>query len=266
MNGYKKTSQTMNAVIDIGNSRLKCGFLLPNGKTTTHSLPIPPNEKQFDKLTATYPEPITWRIAPTGSFHWKECKATILRARPHDKFQIVTRRHIPLNIDAHNPQKIGVDRLLAALAATEKYGITPMLVVDAGSAITVDVVQNRTFCGGAILPGLGALSQSYPNISVRLPLVPIADSLLNNRPVYPGKNTKEAIRNGIYWGTIGAILQLYNLFCVQQKTEVRLILTGGDAHSILPGLSLVLPAQQITHCDTLVLEGINFCFDERQKR
>ena len=251
----------MNTAVDIGNTRLKCGFFLPSGKIEVRPLPIPPNEKQFAKLTSAYSKPITWRIAQTGSFHWQECKTTILKARPCDTFKIVSRRHIPLNIDVDIPHKIGIDRLLAAFAATEKYRDLSMLVVDAGSAITVDAVHNRTFCGGAILPGLVALSKSYPTISKKLALIPTSDSFLNSRPVYPGKNTKDAIRSGLYWGTIGAILQLHNMFCTQKRADVRLILTGGDAGYILSGLSSVLPEQQITHCDTLVLEGINFCFE-----
>ena len=249
----------MNIAIDIGNTRIKCGIFHPDGKIKVCFLPIPPKGNQFDQLTAACSAPITWRIAQTGSFTWQELKVKILKVRPQDKFKIVTRKHLPLSLDVDVPQKVGIDRLLAAFAATGKYGESPMLVVDAGSAITIDVVQNRTFCGGAILPGLAAQSENYPKISKNLPLVPVSDSLLNSQPVYPGRNTKDAICNGFYWGTIGAIRQFCTMFFAKEK-NIRLILTGGDAEYLLPGLVRVIPFRQITHCDTLVLEGINGCF------
>ena len=250
----------MNIAVDIGNTCIKCDILLPSGKSEIHALCIPLREGIFGELTAGLSAPITWRIAQTGSFPWQELKADILNIRSQDKFKIVTRQYIPLKIDVDAPQKVGIDRLLAAFAATERYGDLPMLVVDAGSAITVDVVQDRTFCGGAILPGLFAQSEIYPKISAKLPLLTTTDLFSETRPVYPGRNTKEAIRNGIYWGTIGAIRQFYDMFFPKEK-DALLILTGGDAEYLLPGLSHSISTQQIKHHHALVLEGINRCFD-----
>ena len=254
----------MNIAVDIGNTRLKCGIFLPNGEITVHSLPIPPQREQFNNITATCPTPVTWWFAPTGRFSWQVLQAEILEIRPMDQFEVLTRHRIPLKIDVDFPEKVGIDRLLAAFSAAQQFGDVPMLVVDAGTAITVDVVQDQTFCGGAILPGLIALSETYPQISEKLPLVSISglpdayDSSMEP-PVYPGKNTKEAIQSGLYWGTIGAIRQFYEM-CRFQKQDARLILTGGDAEYLLSGLSQVIPVQQITYSGVLVLEGIKRCF------
>ena len=269
----------MNIAVDIGNTDLKCGVFTIAGKLVgTLRLPtkgIQPNKRFLRELLKwrmltnrtnimppenSYPEPLSWRIAQTGSFPWKKWQTAILDIRPQDKFTTVAQRRIPLNVGVDTPQKVGIDRLLAAFAATEKYGELPMLVVDAGSAITVDVVQDRTFFGGTILPGLVAQSEIFPKISKKLPLVPISDALIKNRPVYPGRNTKDAVRSGLYWGTIGAIRQFCEMF-FPKKRDVRLVLTGGDAEYLLSGLSEVFTPQQIKCCDTLVLEGINLCFD-----
>jgi len=269
----------MNIAVDIGNTALKCGvFTLTGELVGVLRLPakgIQPNKKFLRELLRwrmltnrmnvsvpedVYPEPLTWHIAQTGSFPWEKWQAAILNVRPQDKFKRVARRKIPLKVDVDSPTKVGIDRLLAAFAATGKYGDSPMMIVDAGSAITVDVVQDRIFHGGAILPGLVVQSETYPKISEKLPLVPIPDLFSTVRPVYPGRNTKEAIRNGIYWGTIGAIRQFYEMV-FSNKQDVRLILTGGDAEYLLLGLYEVLSLRQITHCDTLVLEGIKRCFE-----
>jgi len=250
----------MNIAVDIGNTCVKCFLLLSSGESEVHALHIPLREGILRELTAGFPEPITWRIAQTGSLSWQEIKAEVCKVRPYDRFKVVARQHIPLKIDVDAPQRIGIDRLLAAFAAVEKYGDVPMLVVDAGSAITVDVVLNRTFCGGAILPGLFAQSGIYPKISNKLPLLTLADLFSTARPVYPGRNTKDALRNGIYWGTVGAIRQFYDMFCPQTK-DALLILTGGDAEYLLPGFAHVIPPSQIEHHAALVLEGINRCFE-----
>jgi type III pantothenate kinase len=278
----------MNIQVDIGNSRIKRGIPLPSGGYEVGFLDVPPKGKGIDSdnflrhllrwetmflfcegvppnedtLTMdVHPTPITWLIAPTGSFPWQELKTEILKVRPRDKFKIVTQKKIPLKIDVDSPDKIGIDRLLAAFAAVKKYGDSPMLIVDAGSAITVDVVQSETFCGGAILPGITALSETYPKISKKLPLVALPDPFLTTRPVYPGKNTKNAIHNGLYWGTIGAIRQCYEMR-FPRKDNARLILTGGDAQYLLPGLVQVIPSRRIRYNDDLVLEGIHRCFEE----
>jgi len=249
----------MNIAIDIGNTRLKCGIFLPDGKIKVCAMPIPLNGKQFEQLTAAYQLPITWWIAQTGSFRWQTLKAEIRTVRLRDPFKIVTRQHIPLKMNVSVPKKVGIDRLLAAFAATKKYGDTPMLIVDAGSAITIDVVQDQTFCGGAILPGLVAQSEIYPKISEKLPRIPMPDSAVKARPVYPGKNTEDAIRNGLYWGTIGAIRQFYGAL---QESNALLVLTGGDADYLLPGLAQEVSVLQIKHNPHLVLEGIKGCFSK----
>jgi len=268
-----------NVAVDIGNTRLKCGILSPNGEGEVNFVPLPPKGERLsecalrqlfwweslsdaDVLTEdVYPEPLTWRIAQTGSFTWQELKAEVLKVRPRDKFKVVTRQHVPLKIDVDSPQKVGIDRLLAAFAAVKKYGDVPMLIVDAGSALTVDVVQDQTFCGGALLPGLVAQSESYPKISAKLPTVSIPDPFLTTRPVYPGRNTQDAIHNGLYWGTTGAIRQFYAMFFSNnsKKRTALLILTGGDADYLRPGLTQVIPFRRIKHHDALVLEGINLC-------
>ena len=255
----------MNIAVDIGNTRLKCGFFAPSYREgnalKVWNLPLPSKEGElepsfFRDLLVWEEEVITWRIAQTGSFSWQQLKKAILNIRPQDKFRTVTHKRIPYKFNVDSPEMVGIDRLLAAFAATMKYDTVPILIVDVGSAITIDIFSNWTFYGGAILPGLTAMLETYPKISEKLPLVPIPDSALETRPIYPGKNTKDAILNGLYWGTIGAIRQFYEAL---RKYNAPLVLTGGGANYLFPGLSQEMPEQQIKRHEHLVLEGINWC-------
>ena len=254
----------MNIAVDIGNSCLKCGVLYPDGVGAPVTLRLPSKGTRLSKsflhelfcltMADGYRLPIIWRIAPTGRFPWQVLREEILKLRPRDQFKPVTQKQIPLKIDADVPGKVGIDRLLAALGATKRFNDWTMLIVDAGTAITIDVVQDQTFCGGAILPGLTALLETYPRISEKLPLVPLRSI---TESVYPGKNTEEAVLHGIYWGTIGAIRQFYEM----RFTDARLVLTGGDAEYLFPGLAGVIP-QRVVLSSNLVLEGIRWCFAE----
>jgi type III pantothenate kinase len=288
----------MIVAVDVGNTRIKYGVFVDDiagsdvfGKKGIYFSEVIPkggrvNKKELYRslwwsfLTSkNHPEPAAWRIAQTGSFHWQEIKTAILKVRPNDQFDTITCKNIPLKLDVDSPEKVGIDRLLAAFAAVKHYGDSPMLIIDAGTAITIDVVQNQTFCGGAILPGLLPLSETYPRISAMLSLVPVSEfiacepvdptpnnhnvasnspCLFTKEPIYPGKNTESAIQNGFYWGTIGAIRQFYEM-SFPQKKGVRIILTGGDADCLLSGLSRFIPPRRIKHHDTLVLDGIRRC-------
>jgi pantothenate kinase type III len=271
----------MNIAVDIGNTCLKFGVFAPdkenelvghwmmptdetgwvNGTFLKNMTcvgmltnKITPSDKWAPGMENPYPDPLTWKIAQTGSFPLKKFKTEILALRPKDVFKTVQRRQIPLKRDVDAPEQVGIDRLLAAYSAVKKYGDAPMLVVDVGTAITVDVVQNQTFCGGAILPGLTALSEAYPRISAKLPHIG-HDAMIKIGLNYPGGNTKSAVFNGIYWGTIGAIRQFYQMYPHQERA--LLILTGGDAKFFLPALTQMVPKGHLLHHDTLVLEGIN---------
>jgi type III pantothenate kinase len=263
----------MSIAVDIGNTCIKCGIFFPDGKRKVTSNPLPKGDRVDEQFihdliqwkTLSESEllsPLIWRVAQTGSFPWKKIQAEICKKRPHDQFEILTHQQIPLKIDVDSPDKVGIDRLLAAVAAVKDFGGIPMLLVDAGTAITVDAVQNGTFCGGAILPGMHAQSETYPRVSKKLPVVQFSHDFVM-KPGSPGKNTEDAVHNGCYWGTIGAIRLFYELFFPRKVLKkVLLILTGGDAKFLVPGLLRVFTKEQIKYHHSLVLEGINWCFEE----
>ena len=271
--------------VDIGNTNLKCAASFDDTESEFRFWTIPTqNSKENDGLEdfvaekllrwgATtdkgrlmpyvHPKPIHWQMIQTGKLDWQKLKTEILKIRPKDKFKLVTRRQIPIDIYVDSPDKVGIDRLLAAYAAVRHYGDSPMLIVDAGSAVTVDIVYDRIFQGGAILPGLTALANVCPHISARLPKVLIPEypaSCGAAPPIYPGKNTEDAIQCGLYWGTVGAIRQFYSMTAASpamtRSKKLRLLVTGGDAEYLLTGLVCVIPRELMSHHEGLALEGM----------
>ncbi len=106
-------------------------------------------------------------------------------------------------------ETMGVDRIFACEAVNDG------VIVDAGSAITVDVVRDGVFEGGFIYPGIRAMEQTYKNISSML------DYSFNfelNFDIMP-KNSQDAISYGY----------LKTLYAEVMRHDMEIFLTGGDA-------------------------------------
>lgn len=122
------------------------------------------------------------------------------------------------------PKNPGADRLANAVAVKFLYGY-PALVVDFGTAITIDVVSKKgDYLGGVIMPGLNMIRYGLYEKTALLPLVKV-----EKPKKILGQNTEDAIKSGIYYGIKGMVEQLiYGL-----KKELRfpkktvIISTGG---------------------------------------
>ncbi len=125
---------------------------------------------------------------------------------------------------------LGADRVANALAAAE-YGCFPCVAVDAGTAITFDVVvqqgAKKVYKGGAIAPGLRAFTDYLHRCTARLPEV---------RAEVPGRviaqNTVDALKSGAIYGFCGLVKEMIARIEHELGTTVHVLLTGGDAELI----------------------------------
>lgn len=102
---------------------------------------------------------------------------------------------VPIRNQYRTPQQVGQDRLVAAYAASELYGY-PAIVIDAGTAITLDVVsRKKAYLGGMILPGL---AMSLDALHQRTALLPSVK--LSKPGGFIGKDTAGSILSGIVFG------------------------------------------------------------------
>ena len=132
---------------------------------------------------------------------------------------------LPIVIDYGSPKRLGADRIADSVGAFEFYGdiADSLIVVDAGTAITVDLVRDGKFLGGAIIPGLKMMTDSLHSGTAQLPA---ADSKI--KPQFPGKATEQCISAGVISAAIGAIEFLWRKLTAKAKSK-KLIMTGGDA-------------------------------------
>ncbi|MEA3366750.1 MAG: type III pantothenate kinase, partial [Planctomycetota bacterium] len=134
---------------------------------------------------------------------------------------------IPVKADVDEPARVGTDRLLAALAAYRRAG-GACIVVDAGTAVTVDAVDDDgTFLGGAIFPGPDLMARSLAEGTAQLPAVEIGREFVPERVI--GKNTGDAIRSGIMRTLSGAVGGIAADMMHEVGTGVPVYITGGYA-------------------------------------
>jgi type III pantothenate kinase len=157
---------------------------------------------------------------------------------------------LPFNLEVENPEKVGSDRLCVATAAAAD-GVLDAVMVDIGTAVTVDVLSKGDFIGGAIFPGLAMILRAMHEFTAELPLV---------LPQYaigppPGRDTVEAMKRGGNYGLIGGIERLIALSREKVGEQCPIFLTGGGA-GLLEG-SMAVPA--IFRPD-MVLDGLKILF------
>ena len=147
-----------------------------------------------------------------------------------------------LTLSYDDPSKLGVDRFLAMLGALECFPDIPLLVIDAGSAVTFDVIDNNGMHqGGLIMPGIKALRQSFPKFSTGD--LSLKSSFLKN-------STKGAWQSGTHAMLVSAINSQIQSFELEYPGGVVTI-CGGVAKEILKELPI-----SVKPYDNLVLDGL----------
>ena len=148
------------------------------------------------------------------------------------------------------PRKLGVDRWVAMIGARHEFR-SPLLVVDAGTATTIDVLDGGgRHLGGQILPGLDLMQASLSDSTSGIPPTSARRDPGAGLDWF-GRSTAEAVRSGALAAACGAIE------CAERRLRdnglrAKIVLTGGDASRILKQLNV-----KAIHRPHLVLEGLS---------
>ncbi len=241
--------------IDVGNSRIK--FVLLETDYSAKALKQLP---RVVKLCSTLVEqPLPWEQIK-GWFDSEQdtpCQTVVAGSNPRGIDRVVKKwpdgslptpvevlntETFPLKICVDEPRKVGIDRLLNAVAANRLRSSTQAaIIIDSGTATTVDVVHpDGSFAGGTILPGFELSAKALHDYTAFLPLIPV-DDLRQKEPDILGKNTTDAIRSGLFWGQLGAVRELVTQLCSQSLTPTSqeaplVLLTGGGSDLLKPHL------------------------------
>jgi len=224
-------------LLDIGNTNTHVGLGGARGVVRQRDLPT---LAWFDRRGAGPLEDWLGERVPTGAAICSVVPEVTPRVR-----EWVVRRWgvVPLELSARNvhgigldyprPKTIGSDRLANAIAARARYG-APVLIVDLGTAVTLDVLDSRgCYVGGVIAPGLAAMTDYLHERTALLPRIRIRDV---GRSI--GKSTEEAMLIGAVHGYRGLIRELIRQ--VKRELGVRrcpVVATGGYARLLARGLA-----------------------------
>lgn len=240
--------------IDAGNTRVKWGLfnadntMLESGaclKTDIAKIQLPAATRIVASNVAgeRIQHQLESMFSQQASVHWISAKANACG---------VSNAYSP-------PEKLGTDRWAALIAA---WHITraPCVVVNAGTALTIDALSvnagHGAFIGGMIMPGMHLMQQSLGLSTAQLPVpqltVPQAES-----PLIFATNTADAMRAGALNAACGAILQMVAALKTQCQQAPLIIISGGDAAMIQQQFSADV-TNTVLIVDNLVLQGLLF--------
>ena len=258
--------------IDVGNSRIKFGLFAHDPRAASFgqfecvdviATPIselPPWNEILRQIEASLLLPVCSIVVGSNQAGVSRVVSEWPAAGLAVPIIVRDSRQFPLTINVDHPRRVGLDRLLNAIAANQlRTNQLATVIIDSGTATTVDLVSSDgTFEGGSILPGFDLSARALNHYTDALPLLSM-DELVgesNSPPTALGKHTTAAIASGIYWGQVGAVRETVKQL-LSGRGESNLIITGGGSHLLAPhfetakhvphlGLSgLVIVAQQM---------------------
>jgi type III pantothenate kinase len=218
-------------VVDVGNTRIKWGRCAAAGVTEVVSLPPADPAAWRTQLDA-------WRSA--GPWQWvvsgvhpprRDQLAAWLRQQGEAVHVLEWARQLPLSVALEQPDHVGIDRLLNAVAANRvREAGRPAVLIDAGSAVTIDWLDEQgAFRGGSIYPGVRLMARALHEFTALLPLVELDGAA----PDFPGPSTTAAMKAGIYYTVAGGINEVLRRMAA---ADPLVYLTGGDAALLRPAV------------------------------
>jgi len=249
--------QSVALVADVGNSRLKLA-ILDSGRRDSGSLP-----RWLESFLHRGQAPCDWQAlrqrCDESNWEIRNClisgsaweRMEQLVAEWPDDFPtprvIQSARELPITLSVDEPDKVGVDRVLNAVAVNHLRQVDqPGIIVDAGTAITIDAVAgDGRFLGGAILPGYELEAHALHDYTSRLPFIPM-EQIIGDTPAVIGRNTHDALRSGLIWGQLGAVHEIVSRMTAEISgagtAAPAYFLTGGAAPLLEPHLQLPFQA------------------------
>jgi type III pantothenate kinase len=237
----------MNLVIDVGNTQTKLAWFEQGRLTETVRIEDNNSAIIQDLISDRHPERAI--ISVTGNMN-PDLKEALIRQKV-TMLLLDHRTALPVQIGYLTPETLGRDRIAAAAGARYVCPFCNVLVVDMGTAITIDFITSEgLYMGGNISPGMQMRFRALHEFTARLPEV-------TKDPDFPsfGTDTSTAIAAGVQQGIIYEINSYIDDF-TRRYPACEFIVTGGDAGFFVSKLK-----RSIFAIPDLVLKGLNYILE-----
>ena len=238
--------------IDVGNTQIKGAVFEQNTLLQKEIIVFPDWKKSLRKILKNFPNIKNLVVSSVGKLD----KDDFLEFNSEIKIEFISKKSkFPFQNLYASPETLGIDRMILASGAVLQFPNKNRLVIDAGTCITYDFIdENNNYYGGAISPGIRLRYESLHNYTAKLPLLTkqIPERLI-------GDSTEQSIHSGIINGVameidgfINSNLNIYDNFII--------ILTGGDADFLAERLKNTIFANS-----NFLLESLNQTFQYNQQ-
>jgi type III pantothenate kinase len=233
--------------VDVGNTRIKAAVFEGNTLLESFVFLKTALEKSIQYILEKYKNTSDIVVASVSdvekqAFFSFENAVNIHFVSHKDAFPFVNRYE--------TPQTLGIDRMVLAAGATLQFPNQNRLVIDAGTCVTFDCIdENDNYLGGAISPGLRLRYESLHHYTAKLPLL-----TLEKPKDFIGKSTSESIHSGVVNGLVYEIDGFVEEFKAQYSKFI-ILLTGGDSEFLAKRLKNTIFANS-----NFLLESLNQTF------
>lgn len=241
-------------LLDIGNSRLKWG-IGENGEIhrTGHISQDRIREQGLQVLTTRLPRRVDRVMASNvagASFATRLSGVIGAHCDREVHFARVERQAFGVTNGYKQPRRMGVDRWVAMIGARAEFD-DPCLVIDAGTAVTIDAIdESGRHLGGQILPGASLMADALASSTSDIPAMTRSSKVAASDMAMFAGNTADAVRAGALNAVSGAVERAIRVLR-SNAYGPELVLTGGDASRILNALD-----EPAHHRPNLVLQGL----------
>lgn len=221
-------------LLDAGNTRTKAAWHNGTGLYGFRSFATPDWESEVEEMLRgeRSPEAVVWlnvgRLEGVQVARvWKNMDSDPLF------FPVSHQTPLPFRNGYQTPHTLGMDRVAAVAGAQAVFPGRPLLVIDAGTAITYDFLdESGTYRGGGISPGINMRFDALHTFTAKLPLI----EHLPEIPPLVGDTTESSMRSGVVNGVLAELEGIMQAYQKRADGKLQVVITGGDLGLLEKGI------------------------------
>lgn len=213
--------------IDIGNTKSKIAVFGEDGMTKVWRFETENLKERLGECLdefSTFPHIKVGWMSVARDFDIKSWEIWMHDRAHFSFFHIHNTETLPIENAYHTPKTLGIDRIVAVIGAKSFYPDDPVLVVDAGTALTYDfATADHVYLGGGISPGIHMRFKALHTFTAKLPLI----EEIKETPIV-GRSTFESMSSGVLNGVLAEVEGICRQYKKIYGDTMKLLITGGD--------------------------------------